>query len=371
MKNLVCILILLFGIALDMKSQTLDEELGFVYVKAEYLYETGRFEEAIVQFNQVIAKDPKYKNALIHRGQAKYALAAYKGAKNDAIQSIDLKGIQSESAALLGRSFGAMNEFEPAISSLSAAIALDSKNYQLYEWRAGLYEVDGQMLKACQDYEAAVLYGSQMAEVKARNLCGSRVKPKTEVVVAAPSQNGNIPTGNQGGNSSSESNTNQSESTPANTTPSDPNQLGENEVLSDGQKSEESNSQNTDGNPVHVDDSEPAVVDENLPKNDNTVNNLTIDEDLSIAISGQELGVRKIKEVPSILILADENGKVTINVCVNKEGVVTTAEFNGSLSTIAKKSLVSLAIRKAKEFEFERGKYDMQCGIMVFNIKGS
>ncbi len=366
MKNIVGIFIMLLGISFSSKAQTLDEELGFVYVKAEYLYETGRFEDAIVQYNQVIAKDPKYKDALIHRGLAKYALAAYNGSKSDALQSIELKGIQSESAALLGRSFGALNNFGPAISCMTAAISLDSKNYKLYEWRAGLYEVDGQMLKACQDYEAAVLNGSQMAEVKARNLCGSRVKPKSDVVVSTPpSQNGNTSSDHQ------DQNVDPNQGNSTNTTPTDPNQLGENEVLSDGQKSEENNGQPTDSNPVPIDDSEPAVIDENLPKNDNTVNNLTIDDDLSIAISGQELGIRKIKEIPSILILADENGKVTINFCVNKDGVVTTAEFNGSLSTIAKKSLVSLAIRKAKEFEFERGKYDMQCGIMVFNIKGS
>ena len=119
-----------------------------------------------------------------------------------------------------------------------------------------------------------------------------------------------------------------------------------------------------------IDNSDP-VYDENIPKNDDSVNSFVIDEDLTISISGQELGLRKIKEVPSILILADENGKVTVNICVNKEGVVTKAEFNGTLSTIAKKSLVSLALRKAKEFEFTPGKYDIQCGIMEFNIKGS
>ncbi len=365
MKNIVSLMVVFLGFTFSLSAQVLDEEIGFVYVKAEYLCETGRYEEAITQYNQVIAKDPKYKDALVHRGQAKYALAAYKGAKNDAIQSIDLNGIQGESAALLGRAFGAMNEFGPAISSLSAAVSLDSKNYKFYEWRAGLYEVNGQMLKACQDYESAVLHGSQMAEVKARNLCGSRVKPKTEVVVNTP------PT--QTDNQTDPGNTDPNNTNPGNTNsntevPKDPNQLGENEVLSDGQQ--EGNPTNPTV-PVHVDDSEPEIIDESLPKNDNTVNSFTIDEDLSIAISGQELGIRKVKEVPSILILADENGKVTINICVNKEGVVTTAEFNGSLSTIAKKSLVSLAIRKAKEFEFERGKYDSQCGIMVFNIKGS
>jgi tetratricopeptide (TPR) repeat protein len=335
-------------------AQVLDEETGFIYVKAEYLYETGRYDEAISQYNQVITKDPKYKDALLHRGWAKYAMAAYKGAKMDAMQSIDLKGINADAAALLGRSFSAMQDENAAINSLTAAIALDNKNGQYYEWRAAIYEDDSQLLKACQDYEMAMNLGSASAEVKAKNLCGIKSKQRPVEVVQA--------------------NTNPSSHNNDNNT--NPNDLKEDEVLSDGKQDETNtnppvnNEPNVDDVNV-VDDSEPVVIDENVPKNDDSVNSFEVDEDLTIEISGQELGKRKIKEVPSILILADENGKVSINICVNKEGVVTTAEFNGTMSTIAKKSLVSLALRKAKEFEFAPGKYDSQCGIMVFKIKGS
>jgi hypothetical protein len=348
----------------QINAQVLDEETGFIYVKAEYLYETGRYDEAITQYNAVIAKDPKYKDALIHRGIAKYAMAAYKGAKMDAIQSIDLKGINAEAAALLGRAFAQMNDANAAINSLTAAIALDQNNAKYHEWRAGIYENEGQILKACQDYEAAMNNGSASAEVKARNLCGTRSKPKTEPTQPSTTntQNPSTPTQNQ-----------------------DPNVLGDNEVLSEGTKEPDDKPQtveNTHTNPVNhpssvtdesavrvTDDSEPAVVDENLPKNDDTANILKIDEELTIQIYGQELGKRQIKEVPSILILADENGKVAINFCVNKDGSVISAEFNSPLSTIAKKSLVSLALRKAKEFEFAKGKFDSQCGVMVFVIK--
>ena len=348
----------------QINAQVLDEETGFIYVKAEYLYETGRYDEAITQYNAVIAKDPKYKDALIHRGIAKYAMAAYKGAKMDAIQSIDLKGINAEAAALLGRAFAQMNDANAAINSLTAAIALDQNNAKYHEWRAGIYENEGQILKACQDYEAAMNNGSASAEVKARNLCGTRPKPKTETTQPSTTntQNPSTPTQNQ-----------------------DPNVLGDNEVLSEGTKEPDDKPQtveNTHNNPLNhpssvtdesavrvTDDSEPAVVDENLPKNDDTANILKIDEELTIQIYGQELGKRQIKEVPSILILADENGKVAINFCVNKDGSVVSAEFNSPLSTIAKKSLVSLALRKAKEFEFAKGKFDSQCGVMVFVIK--
>lgn len=338
-----------------LQAQVLDEETGFIFVKAEYLYETGRYDEAITQYNAVIAKDPKYKNALIKRGLAKYALAAYKGSKMDAMQFIEVNGISAESAGLLGRSFAAMNEASAAINSLTAAISLDANNTDYYEWRAAILENEGQILQACKDYEAAMNLGSAAAESKAKNLCGisktqANNKPKVKVI----SQDTNEPP---------------TVESPVETT--NPGEIQKDEVLSDGtQEPTEPATENTDS-PTTIDDSEHPVIDESLPKEDNTVNSFVIDEDLTIEISGQELGRREISETPSILILADENGKVTVNICVNKAGTVTKAEFNGSMSSIAKKSLVSLAIRKAKEFEFAPGKYDSQCGIMVFKIKGS
>ncbi len=350
-----------------LRAQVLDEETGFIYVKAEYLFETGRYEEAISNYNAVISRDAKYKDALIHRGQCKYALAAYKGSKMDAIQSIEIKGITAEAAGLLGRSFAAMNEIGAGINTLTAAIALDNKNPQFYEWRAGMYESDQQLLKACNDYESAMNLGSAGAENKAKILCGiSKSKPSTSAI---PKKD---PTPGEQEHKIEQENTTKPSTNP------NPDELGQNEVLTSGTQesntssppnAEDSNSQVKNDSTI-IDDSDP-VYDENTPKNDDSVNSFVIDEDLTISISGQELGQRKIKEVPSILILADENGRVTVNICVNKEGVVTKAEFNGTMSTIAKKSLVSLALRKAKEFEFMPGKYDLQCGTMVFNIKGS
>ncbi len=336
-------------------SQTLDEETGFVYVKAEYLLETGRHEDAVTNYNIVISHDPGYKNALIHRGQAKFALGAFKGAKSDAIMSIEVKGIMPESAALLGRAFFAMSERNPAINSLTAAINLDAKNPQYLLWRASVYESSGLKLKACQDYESAMKLGSAEAEVKAINFCGM-----------ANTKSNTPPNTNRQGSESGVEDTSTSNSQQAET-------VSESTMSSNADSTTvniQQPSNHSKGDTTIIDDSDP-MINENIPKEDDTVNSFVIDDDLTINISGQELGYRKIKEIPSILILSDENGKVCINICVNKEGVVTRAEFNSSMSTIVQKSLVSLALRKAKEFEFLQGKYEMQCGIMIFDIKGS
>ena len=323
----------------NLSAQVLDEETGFIYVKAEYLFETGRYEDAIKQYNLVITRDPKYKDAIIHRGMAKYGLAGYKGSKIDALLSIEMVGISGASAALLGRSFAAMNDVKAAVNSLSAAIALDDKNTDYLEWRAELYEKDSQLMKACQDYELAMNLGSISAEMKAKSLCGvSKTKHHpTKSLPSKQTEDDHVDSHTPGNPSS--------EQTGQNNKPTD---ISENEVLSSGTKEDDKNGglNNPPRDSVVLDDSEPKIVDDGLPKEDDYVNSFVIDDDLTIELSGQELGRRKIKEIPSILILADENGKVTVNICVNKAGVVTKAEFNASMSSIAKKRHVIRHIRR-------------------------
>lgn len=340
MKNIFCLaLITLFSFQMSF-AQDLDEEIGFIYVKAEYLYETGRYSEAIEQYDLVISQNPNYKDAMAHRGQAKLAMGAYGEAKGDALASIERHGIQSESAALLARSFAADHNYNAAVNSMTAAISLDVNNPELYELRAGFYESAGQKMSACQDYEIAAKLGSTQAASKVRNICGGTV-PTTK---------------------------NPDYSNTANTPKQPPRQ--NTQVDNDNRNYDTQDSGQNSEYDVDSDEDSFHQPEVKRPSDDNTVNTFVLDDDLTIEISGQELGLRKVIEVPSILILSDERGEVVIDFCVNAAGQVTTAEFNGSRSTIAKKSMVSLAISKAKDFEFAQGEYESQCGIMVFKISG-
>ncbi len=341
MRSLFFIVICTFFSINTVISQELDEEIGFIYVKAEYLYNTSRYDEAIVEFTKVINKDINYKEALMYRSLSNFAAGHNNEAKSDAMKSIELHGIQATSAAILGRISADSDDYQAAANNMTAAIALDDTNADYFFWRGSYLESSGRLTQACQDYAKANAKGNAEAATKVKSLCGgvkSSGHNQSDKVVTNTPEPGNPPV----------QNTEQTNQT-------------ENGNVVD-------NSTNSDN--VHIDDSEVNVQEENIPKEDNTVNSFVIDDDLSIDISGQELGHRKINEIPSILILSDELGKVTVNICVNRTGVVTKAEFNAALSTITQKSLVALALRKAKEFEFATGNYDAQCGIMTFNIKG-
>ena len=93
--------ILVFSLlGLSLAGQSLDEELGFIYVKADYLLETNRYDEAISEFTKIIAKDATFRDALYKRAEAKFNVGAFKGTKNDLMDVFELKGISPEAILL-------------------------------------------------------------------------------------------------------------------------------------------------------------------------------------------------------------------------------------------------------------------------------
>ena len=48
-------------------SQSYEEELGFTFVKAKYLLDTDRYDDAVREFNRVINEDPSLENGLALR----------------------------------------------------------------------------------------------------------------------------------------------------------------------------------------------------------------------------------------------------------------------------------------------------------------
>lgn len=359
MKRLTFLWVFFAGLVMGLHAQPLDEEIGFKLVKAEYLINTERFEDAIKELNAVILENPNYKNALLLRAETKYKLAAYKGAKNDAMDYITNHGITAKAAAILGKSEFAMGNDDPALNSLIAATALGESDFRIHEIKAEIFERKNQKISACEEWQSAAKLGSTKAAINARKLCGS----KTEVPVQQ------VPVNSEVIHKDDNDPTHHEEVNPA-TVGTDSSMVADGEILSDG-KHEEADStvaekvENQGGGQTNE------GSDLLIPDEDNTINSIVIDEELTLELFGQGLGKRRVLERPSILILAEKDGLVTVEICVNAEGRVEYAEFVASKSTLNQNSLVSLAIRKAKEFWFEDSDYPKQCGFIRFKIKGS
>ncbi len=384
-RFLLALALCLFSIALA-KAQGLEEEVEFNYIKAKYLLDTERYEDAIKEFTKIIKDNKEYKDALMLRAQAKYAMAAYQGTKKDVLLHAVNNGLNGQAITLLGKADYKMGNNDAALNSLSVAVAVNKEDAQVSEFLGNIYEENDQLLKACEYWQISAKMGSSRAGIKARKMCGSTVadvdvvkkKRKTSKIddPKFPREERNQdqkPEVEEVLKDESTSIGDHKDDTLNN--PTRDKVLGKNEGENQNNEDGANNEQTNDDTPVSEDDPlDEAPIEEeleNLPAEDNTPNEIVIDEDLTLIIRGQGLGKRRILDQPNILILSDEDGVVAVDICVNKRGKVETAEFNSKLSTIAKKSLVSLAIRKSKDFWFEKNDYKEQCGVIMFKIVGS
>ena len=65
----------------------------------------------------------------------------------------------------------------------------------------------------------------------------------------------------------------------------------------------------------------------------------------------------------------NENGKVAVDIVVNKAGTVTSASINPRGTTTTNKTMTSIALRKARGLKFNQGTVAAQTGTIVFTFK--
>ncbi len=334
--------------------QSYEEELNFKYVKAKYLVDTERWEDAVKTLNEIIKQNEKHEDALYLRAKAKYMLAAYQGAKNDILSAIGNMGLTGEIASLYAKVLYALDDYSAARNTIDVAILSDSENAKNYELRADLFMLEDKIISACEDWEKGAGLGSGKSGFNLEKYCGKSIKKTRPKEESADKEKvtkiDRLPDDNKPYEEQENEKKNPSDS------------YEEEKYSEDGLNASESDT-------AHMDDNEEDFLEEDIVEEKE--NMIEIDEDLTLIIRDGGLGSRKVLDRPSILILSDEDGDVTVEICVNERGKVVNAEFDPKKSTISKKSLVSLAIRKAKDFWFEKSNKGEQCGYIVFKIKAS
>ncbi|MCB0662912.1 MAG: hypothetical protein KDC24_09245 [Saprospiraceae bacterium] len=85
---------------------------------------------------------------------------------------------------------------------------------------------------------------------------------------------------------------------------------------------------------------------------------------------GGGLGSRGVSKSPKVVNRTQYSGTVVIRLCVDRNGnVIGTPEFTQAGSTTTNRSLVQIAIANAKEWKFNQGSLDKQCGTITYNFK--
>lgn len=325
-------------------SQTLDEELGFIYVKADYLMETGRYDEAIKEFTKIIAKDPNFRDAMFKRADAKYNVGAYQGTYNDVLTIFENKGVSPWALELFGKAQKALGKIDASEMTLEthSQIGLDSGPTRSSD--ANSSDSDSGSSTRDQVNDAAKDIKDQISDILRDILPGSNADEEVEEDTGSTGTDST-----SGGNTGSDSGSTRSQTKGG---------------TEDRGTTTDSSSGSDD--PVIF---QPKPEEPEVPEIDDSINEIYIDEDLTLEIKNG-LGARKILQQPSILMLSETSGIVVIDLCVNSNGKVNKASFNAAESTLDTQAIISLAERKSKEFWFKSSTSTEMCGSIYFNITG-
>lgn len=84
---------------------------------------------------------------------------------------------------------------------------------------------------------------------------------------------------------------------------------------------------------------------------------------------GGGLGSRGVARAPKIEDNTQQEGTVVLQVCVDQDGSVVSAEFTQKGSTISDGSLKNKAISNAKQWKFNKGEVEKQCGTITYRFR--
>lgn len=311
-------------------AQNMEEDITVQYMKANVLYNSGRFDEAVRMYNRILDRDESQVMALYMRAKAKYELGAYRGTKNDALTFIDKGGVTKDIIQLMARTEYKLSNFQAANNYIRTALELDTYDAELYYMAGEISLTVNQKNDACERFEKGAQLGHQKSMERLATECQGRVLSRSE----------------------------SREDIQPETRYEDDLQI----------------TQDTGGAYMPVDTVSTSMTVPDLtisfipPADKDASQDIEIDDKLSLQITNG-LGERKLEMTPNIFMLSTEDGIVVVDICVNSEGQVINSSFNRDMSTIYRSSLTSLAIRKSREFLFLPSMRQEQCGSIIYYIK--
>ncbi len=94
--------------------------------------------------------------------------------------------------------------------------------------------------------------------------------------------------------------------------------------------------------------------------------------DAGEGLEGTGLLRRAVIYRPPLHSVVRSNGRIAMNICVNRSGHVTAVKWNEELSTITDRATIHEALAKATDYKFEsdRSAPTRECGVMTIIVSG-
>lgn len=346
----IALIILLF-VAGGMGAQGLEEDPNIIYMKANVLFDSGRYDEAVKMYNRVLNEDDSFGQAYVMRAKTKYALGAYKGTKMDIMKYIERFGVTKEVIKLMSKTELKLENYVASRNYVDVALELDPYDAEQHSISGSAHYGMKEKNEACECWSHASSLGDTRSKDLLQDHCGVYLSMKEESHRHDPPSRSNDRRDPPSRTDHRKEDTDHLENAEDNRPelpervdrPTDISRPGRTNVEETGRESA------------------PEPIDRDA------FQEIEIDESLTV-VFGNGLGKRKVDDKPDIFLIADESGRVVIDLCVDSNGEVASAELNKDRSTILRGGIISLALRKSQEFKFFPSFREEQCGYMIFVI---
>ncbi len=136
-------------------------------------YKKGKYDEAIAEFDQALAKKPRYADAYAARGAAWYRKGKYDKALGDQAQALRLNPNIVAAYNNRGLAWTAKGQYDKAIADFTQGLAInpalairveDAEFFILYNNRGNVRRQKGEYAKAVADYSQALAENPRYAD---------------------------------------------------------------------------------------------------------------------------------------------------------------------------------------------------------------
>ncbi len=148
-----------YDTALRLLDKLIDPEVALpadLFQRALALQGLGNIERAMVDYGQVIQRDPHEIRAFVNRGRVLSSLGRYGEAIADFDSAIRLSPDNTLAFMERGNAYGKTGEYARSLADLNKAIALSPANADAYVMRGVAYGHQGKNLRAGADYDKAL-----------------------------------------------------------------------------------------------------------------------------------------------------------------------------------------------------------------------
>lgn len=375
MIRLILGLLFMISISIGSWGQQGVDEINILLVEANGQYASARYDDAIRTYNRALALDNTHPDALFMRGQTKYQLGAYQGTKMDLIKLIEAHGVNKRTIKLMALTELKLKNSGAAANTIEVILEMDPYDAAMHYLAAGIALEKGDRNEACESFARASVLGYGRATNDLNRLCGglsdwldiapsdtTADQPSSSTSSTTSSTNSNTSNAETSSNDSSDTGSGDADTggdpasiriDPVDNVEDAPSQLDEILNKSEGQMPSPNNNDGQGSDPQPKEDVSQEIV---------------IDDKLSLILTNG-IGERKVETTPNIFLLSDEDGIVVIDICIARTGEVTETQFNREASTIFRSSMISLALRKAKELVFMPSLREDQCGTIIYQLR--